>query len=271
MKRIRIAIPTLNAAATLGATLESLRPLRDHAEVVLVDSGSTDGTLELARLHDCEIRHEPPGNMYAAINAGLRDATTDWLTYLNGDDLLYPQTTLRRLEAAGGGCDVLYGAVDFIDDEGRFLRSWRPAKPTSLPRLCRAGYSPILQQGTLFRRGLFASLGGFSTDFAYVSDADFWRRALRGGAVFHREAGGTTVAAFRLHAAQATQRHAATMHREHTTMHRSHPDGISRPAAWLAMFGWRFENLGSYAERWLRARRLGLRPAVCRSYDLPRR
>jgi len=270
MKRLRIAIPTLNAAATLGATLESLRLLRDHAEVVLVDSGSTDGTLELARLHDCEVRHEPAGNMYAAINAGLRDATSDWLTYLNGDDLLYPQTTLRRLESAGGGCDVLYGAVDFIDEEGRFLRSWRPAKPASLLRLCRAGYSPVLQQGTLFRRGLFASLGGFSTDYAYVSDADFWRRALRGGAVFHREAA-TTVAAFRLHAAQATQRHAAAMRREEAQMRHSHPDGISRAAAWPAMMGWRFENLGSYAERWLRARRLGLRTTVCRSYDLPRR
>jgi glycosyltransferase involved in cell wall biosynthesis len=271
MKLIRIAIPTLNSAATLGPTLESLRHLRDRAEVVLVDSGSTDDTLEIARQHACDIRHEPPGNMYAAINAGLRDASTDWLTYLNSDDLLYPETTLRRLAAVGNGCDVLYGTVDFVDAEGRFLRSWRPAKPSSLLRLFRAGYSPMLQQGTLFRREVFAGLGGFSTGYRYVSDADFWWRALGDGAVFQREPGCATVAAFRLHPSQATQRHAATMLDEHALMHRRYADAASKSAAMFSMLSWRLENFGSYAERWLRARRLGLRPVFCRSYDLPRR
>lgn len=271
MKLIRIAIPALNAAATLGPTLESLRHLRDRAEVVLVDSGSTDGTLEIALAHGCEIRHEPPGNMYAAINVGLRDASAEWLTYINSDDLLYPETTMRRLAAVGSAHDVLYGSVDFVDHEGRFLRSWRPAKPSSLLGLFRAGYSPMLQQGTLFRRGLFERLGGFSTDYAYVSDADFWWRALCNGAAFRREPGCATVAAFRLHASQATQRHAAAMLAEHARMHRPRGDAASKPAAMVAMLGWRRENLGSYAERWLRAWRLGLRPMLCRSYDLPRR
>ena len=129
----------------------------------------------------------------------------------------------------------------------------------------------MLQQGTLFRREVFARLGGFSTEYTYVSDADFWWRALGDGAVFQREPGCATVAAFRLHVPQATQRHAAAMLDEHKHMHRRHGEAASKSTAMLAMLGWRLENFGSYAERWLRARRLGLRPVFCRSYDLPRR
>jgi hypothetical protein len=58
---------------------------------------------------------------------------------------------------------------------------------------------------------------------------------------------------------------------EHALMHRRHADAASKFAAMFSILSWRLENFGSYAERWLRARRLGLRPVFCRSYDLPRR
>jgi glycosyltransferase involved in cell wall biosynthesis len=269
VKFLRIAVPTFNSAATIGATLESLRPTLDFSEVVVVDSGSTDGTSQIVQAFGCEMRYEPPGNMYGAINTGLQDAATDWVTYINGDDLLYARMTRRRIERADPSCDLLYGAVDFIDEDGRFLRSWRPAREQSLGSLYRAGYSPMLQQGSLIRRELYSKLGGFSTQYRYVSDADFWIKAIGAGAHFCRESGCTSVAAFRLHTAQASQQHIIDMRREHEEMYRAHGSCLSKLSVMRPMLRWRLENMGSYVERWLRSVRLGIRPVFCRSYDLP--
>lgn len=266
-KKITIAIPTLNAASTLGSTLESLSSLRDIAHVVLIDSLSTDATLEIANLHSVEILQCSPGNMYAAINLGLKRATTPWLTYINADDLIYPETLRARLLDLPEDVSVSYGTVDFIDAEGRFLRSWRPASSEAVVKLYRAGYSPMLQQGTLFRVSLYQELGGFDEQYKYVSDADFWFRALRSGAIVYRYPK-LSVAAFRIHQGQITQRLKKQMLAEHIQMVQKCSGEPKPRQAVIELFFWRLENSTSYLERWLRAFRLGLRPLFCGSYEL---
>jgi glycosyltransferase involved in cell wall biosynthesis len=268
MTKLRIAIPTLNAGRTLSSTLDSLQGFGGFAEIVIIDSGSTDETLSIAERYGVPVRYHPPGNMYAAINAGLIDAETDWLTYINGDDILYASNVIERIKGANVNEDVLYGTVDFIDDEGRFLHAWKSARSNHLLSLYEAGYSPLLQQGTLFRNRVFRKNEGFSLDYKYVSDADFWFRALQAGVQFSRTEH-PTVAGFRLHENQFSQRMETEMKQEHARMWKCRIHEAKRvSSAMKNLWIWRFDNLYNYIERMIRRDALEGCVRVARSYDL---
>lgn len=267
MLPLTIAIPVLNAEATIGATLESLRALREFSEIFVVDSNSSDATVEIARQHNYDVLQVPAGNLYAAVNTGLNAGSAQWVTYINADDLVYAESIRKRIERVDNDSDVLYGPVDFIDCEGRFLRSWRPAREEALWPLYQAGFSPMLQQGTLIRRDLFEKLDGFSTQYRYVADADFWFRAIEAGAHFRYD-GPATVAAFRLHGAQITLQKKTEMEAEHRAMVRDHGGPQLSVLTRAEFWRWRWRNAGSYLERWHRAHRIGAERVFCGSYDL---
>jgi glycosyltransferase involved in cell wall biosynthesis len=268
LAQLGIVVPALDAAATIGTTLECLRPAAAAgARVVVIDGGSTDDTVARTSPFpvDC---HFVAGTMYEAINAGCRMLDVEWLTWINADDILHGDRLAPRIAAAGSDDGVLYGPVDFIDACGRFVHAWRSARPADLLPLYRAGYSPLLQQGTLFRRRVFEAVGGFDAGYRYVADADFWWRALEAGHRF-RAAPTPPVAAFRLHAAQQSQRHRAEMHEEHRRMVAAQG---ARPRAWsglVPLARWRLGNATNYVVRGLRRGGLTGRPGLAGSYSIP--
>ncbi|MBI2513175.1 MAG: glycosyltransferase [Opitutae bacterium] len=200
-----IITPTLNCAATLPATLLAVQQLRTaiSLEHFVVDSDSTDGTAQLAERSGAVVLRHPRGNMYAAINAGVKAAQGAWVTYLNGDDVLYADAIVAALQKHGTAAEIIYGDIDYIDETGRFLFSWRAPEAGWLGFLKRY-YNPFPQQGTLFRRELFDRLGGFDTHFRYSADYDFWCRAEDAGARFQKHAG-PSHAGFRLLPSQLSQ------------------------------------------------------------------
>lgn len=261
-----IVVPTLNAAGTLAATLNSLEAIEAAgARVVIVDGGSTDKTLDIVALRRLSvISHR--GGLYSALNKGFRSLETKWLTWINGDDLLYGDSLLPRITNAGSAF-VLYGRVDFIDVAGRFMHSWMSAAPGNLLTLYKAGFSPLLQQGTLFRRSVFDSIGGFDERYRFVADADFWWRALEAGFPFER-ASHPPVAAFRLHSSQFSQTAAAEMRTEHKQMVRDHGGPHRSLRALAAVLRWRLANAPSYAMRAMRRHQLDGSVGVPSSYSL---
>lgn len=85
---IGVVVPTFNSAKTLEWTLLALKSQEDcRAKVIVVDSGSTDETLEICARHKVRTEYDQPGNMYRAINVGMRLIDTEWVTYLNSDDI----------------------------------------------------------------------------------------------------------------------------------------------------------------------------------------
>lgn len=267
MAVLTIAIPTLNCVGTLPATLESLQRLGEEVDVVIIDSGSNDGTLEVASSSGYKVIHAPPGNLYAAINKGIANAKSEWVTYINGDDILYPETVLDRLKNSKPEASVIYGTVDYIDFQGRFIHSWRPAGPHELLTLFQAGYSPMLQQGTLFRKALFDSLGGFDTKFRYVADSDFWFRALETGHSFSRTSF-PSVAGFRLHGSQITHKFEGAMADEYIRMGIDHH--VKRtPIGNVSALLWRLGNWPYYLMRYIRRKDLEGSFKVAGSYDIP--
>lgn len=211
MAQLSIITPTLNCAGSIRQTLESLRRLVEQgAEHIVVDSGSTDGTVELCRQAGARILFHPAGNLYAAVNAGIRASSGEWLTYINGDDLLRADAIAAALTSAGrAGADIIYGNVEVIDEAGRLLYAWR-TPPAGWVRRFQPQIDLVLQQGTLIRRDCWERLGGFDETFRYGSDYDFFLRASFADIRFAKR-GGRAVAAFRAHATQLSRQ--AEVHR----------------------------------------------------------
>ncbi len=169
--QIGVVVPTLNSAATLTWTLCSLRSQRDVTlEIIIADSGSTDGTADICKFWDVRTIYVPPGNMYRAINTGLRQLDAEWVTYLNSDDSVYPDS-YSRLVARGEEqhASFVYADCDFVDYEGRFLFVMKSPAPHRLPGLVRL--SP-----------LFRGRVGFGQPAAVYRKTVFYLRASSGQA-----------------------------------------------------------------------------------------
>jgi glycosyltransferase involved in cell wall biosynthesis len=90
--KLSIALITLNEEANLSRTLESVMPLvRDnHGEIIVVDSGSTDRTLEIARAYGAKVFIEPWKGFAAQKNSAIQKSSGDWVLQLDADEALEP-------------------------------------------------------------------------------------------------------------------------------------------------------------------------------------
>ncbi len=254
---LTVVIPTLNSMPAVRATLESLRRLKDRgAEIIVVDSHSTDGTIEVCRPFADRLLFFPKGNMYAAINEGMKTSRREWLTYINSDDLLFPSPMEKLVSSDPRDADLFYGNVDFIDSEGRFLHGFRMPSPADVLPLASLGINAIPPQGTFFRRKVFERLGGFDTHFRLAGDFDFFVRGKLAGFSFRRIPF-PTVGAFRLHPTQYSQKLRDDHEREKHEIASRNGLSIGRFARFRAWLTFRWRNLGGYALRWFRSGQLG--------------
>jgi glycosyltransferase involved in cell wall biosynthesis len=209
--QIGVVVPTLNAAATLEWTLCSLRSQRGvGVEIVVVDSGSTDGTLDICKNWGVRTIYVPPGNIYRAINAGMCQMGTEWVASVDSDDLVYPHSYARLI--ALGECEqasLVYGDDDCIDFEGRYLFTHKRAKPGRVLGILKCGAGGFLGQAAVWRRSAFEELGGFDERYRLIADHDFYFRLISSGYRVARLAP-PTVAATRRHPGELSIREAAT-------------------------------------------------------------
>ncbi|HMV85242.1 MAG TPA: glycosyltransferase [Blastocatellia bacterium] len=264
---ISCVVPTLNSAATLHATLLSLRSQQGiNLGVIVADSNSTDGTLEICRLWEAPTIYVPPGSMYRAINAGLKQCNSEWLAYLNSDDLLYPDS-FARLTAIGEetDADVVYGNGDYTDEQGRFVYSFSAAKPAELLPLFRLRQMGFAQPSAIFRRRFFEQLNGFDETLVYRADADFYLRGLLMGKKYVK-LDGPSVSCFRLHSKQLSNRSNELTDIEADKVF-GRKELNARFSDRLAPLTWKFRNLPHYAIRILRESLLSSRIRLPRTIE----
>ncbi|MDY6784006.1 MAG: glycosyltransferase [Cyanobacteriota bacterium] len=252
LERISYVVPTLNSAATLDLTLLSLKSQKEVSiEIIVVDSGSTDGTLDICQRWNVPVLYAEPGNMYQAINLGLNQCQTEWLGYMNSDDWLYPDST-ARLIAFGkeSKADIVYGKCDYTDGCGRFLYSFAPAQSRQLLPLFKRGIFGFAQQAAIFRKSVYQHLNGFNEAEYYLSaDAEFYLRALQSNFSFSRLSG-PSVACFRRHQNQLTHQKARDIQLE--KQKRREKAGQTTLKDWIMVTQWRLENVPHYLIRFLR-------------------
>jgi glycosyltransferase involved in cell wall biosynthesis len=170
-----IIVPTFNVAATLDACLRSVvRQTCTDFELVLVDGGSTDGTLDIAKSFASElgtrlvVHSGSDQGPYDAMNRGVAMASGAWLLFLGGDDTLYEADTLARVATFVGDhqpSDLVYG--DVINRS----TGTRHAGEFDLDRLLFE--TNMCHQAIFYRRELFAGIGPYNLRYRIWADWDF--------------------------------------------------------------------------------------------------
>lgn len=148
---VSIIIPTYNRAHLIGAAIESA--LGPGREVIVVDDGSTDGTLELLEKYDVQVIRSPGRErQQRARNRGLEAATGEFVKFLDSDDLLEPGSLAAELELARktSADIVLSGWVDLLAD-GRRKIGHAPQLDRPIEDVLLSGEA-VPTTATLYRR-----------------------------------------------------------------------------------------------------------------------
>ena len=184
---VSIITPVLNRVGRLPHCLASVAN-QDYGgpiEHLVIDGGSTDGTLDLLRESPSpgiRWQSEPDGGMYEAINKGLELAKGDVVAYLNSDDLYFPWSVRVAVQGLLSGSEIVYGDMgvlceqEFAGFDGFYVMFY--------PRFDLRYYSYIgvLGQPTVFwRRELTQRIGTFDTTYRNIGDCEYWLRAARSG------------------------------------------------------------------------------------------
>lgn len=175
---LSIIIPALNEAHSIGATLDAVRKLRGRVEVIVVDGGSVDGTVEISRAGGARVVECGRGRGLQ-MHAGACDARGDVLWFLHADTTPPADAAERIVEAlsdarvAGGNFRVLFGGGRAA---ARFL-TWL------YPQLRMLGLC-YGDSGIFVRREVYERVGGFKP-FPIFEDLDLVRRLRRAGRMAH--------------------------------------------------------------------------------------
>jgi uncharacterized protein len=174
--RLSIIIPTLNEADLLRGALASIKDAYG-TEVIVVDGGSADGTVEVARRHGATVISCEPGRA-RQMNTGAEAATGDVLLFLHADTRLplgFRPHVLRALARP----DTVAGAFEFRTDH--FTSSMRFVESVVNWRSRRL-QMPYGDQAVFVRAETFRDVGGFP-DIPLMEDLEFIRRARMKGRI----------------------------------------------------------------------------------------
>ena len=179
MSLVSVVTPSLNQAATIAETLRSVREQTyPHIEHLVVDGGSSDGTLEILReaaaLSSLRWTSEPDSGMYDALNKGFAGAAGEVLAYLNADDTWFPWTVEAAVTALSRHPEAgfVYGDLLVVEPSGELRLDFQP--PFRLAYLRRHGFLP---QPTVFlRRSVWEEAGPFDDSLQLLGDCEYWLR-----------------------------------------------------------------------------------------------
>ena len=202
---VSIVTPSYNQAAFLEETIRSvLDQDYPHIEYVVVDDGSTDGSVEIIRRHADRLAwwtQQENAGQAAALNRGFAQTRGELLAFLNSDDTLLPGAVTALVEAFGDDRELLLVYGDALtQQDGREIgtlraREWDPRE------LVRTGANPVPQQASMWRREAWDLAGPFEEGSFFFFEYEFLVRLSVHGRARRLD---RPLATFRLHAASKT-------------------------------------------------------------------
>ena len=167
----------LNEAATIASTLDALRRGAPDAEIIVVDGGSSDTSVAIARPL-CDTLIDASRGRALQMNAGARASHGDALVFVHADTIV-PSTFAADIASALSDPAVVGGRFDVVLDSTALPYRIIGAMISIRSRISRTGTG---DQAIFVRRDVFDRLGGFP-DLELCEDLDFSRRLKRAGRI----------------------------------------------------------------------------------------
>ena len=182
---ISVIVAVRNGVQILQQCIDSVaRQTYPYKELIIIDGGSSDGTVELLEANTQKISYwssESDRGIYHAWNKGLARAGGEWICFLGADDIFWDSTVLaqisEQLKVLSPGIRVVYGQNMLVNGSGVSLypmgASWETVKDKFWAGMC------LPHPGIMHHRSLFEQHGPFDESFRIAGDYEMLLRELK--------------------------------------------------------------------------------------------
>jgi len=174
--KVSIITVVYNGIAHLEQTIQSvLNQTYDNIEYIIIDGGSTDGTVELIEEYEDQISYwvsEPDAGIYDAMNKGIKKASGEIVGLINADDWYEDDTVSTVIKTfEKDNSDVVHGSMRIFKENGERIVKMAYADISNLKK------GMLLNHPTVFaKRYLYEKYGNFDTSYKIVAD---WEMMVR--------------------------------------------------------------------------------------------
>lgn len=239
---ISVVTPSFNQAKYLEATLRSVLD-QDYPNVehIVMDGGSTDGSLEILRKYGSKLAYwcsEKDKGQADALARGFQRCTGDILCWLNSDDVFLPGalTKVARYFSRNPDVEAACGGAYIIDSQGSPVKRFGHCTlgvSATFDRFRFYGQDGVYQPATFWRRTAYDAVGGVDPNLQFIMDRDLFTR-LASRMPFGRLP--SLLACFRLHDEGKTCRIPEIQQRESTAFFSRY----GQDACSTVGFAWRY-------------------------------
>ncbi|MXN67191.1 glycosyltransferase [Stappia sp. GBMRC 2046] len=191
---VSIVVPCYNSEQYLESTFESiLRQTYENIEIIAVNDGSTDATAGIISKYARKdkrikvVNHRANSGLSAARNSGVRAASSEFICFLDSDDLLMADSIEDRVthlhRSAEDVAGVYAGSVT-IGESVLEAPSSSEFSGSVVDFLSSSGQCPFNANQPMLKRTIFNKIGGFDESLKQAEDFDLWLRILRAGYMF---------------------------------------------------------------------------------------
>lgn len=179
--KVSIITVVFNNKVNFIKTIDAVRHQNyDNLEYIVVDGGSTDGTLEVIKSGNDVIDYyisEKDNGIYDAMNKGLNKATGKFVWFVNSGDVPYDDEILQKVFSNGSDGDVYYGDIEIVDEAGySFGNRTLKVPPKELNWKKMIDGMVVSHQSMIARKEL---CGNYNTEYRFVADIDWAIRLLK--------------------------------------------------------------------------------------------
>ena len=172
---VSIITVVYNAVSAIEETILSIiSQSYTNFEYIIIDGGSTDGTIDIIKKYDKQIStwiSETDNGIYDAMNKGIDLATGEWINFMNAGDSFYESDTIEKfVKLYDNQSDIVYGKSQIFSDAGIYINNPMP--------LSAENYLPTCHQAFFVKTDLLKS-AHFDTKYKICADRKFFYDAYK--------------------------------------------------------------------------------------------
>ncbi|WP_071467069.1 glycosyltransferase family 2 protein [Polynucleobacter asymbioticus] len=200
LPKVSIVMPSFNQVQFIERSILSvLNQSYPNVELIVIDGGSTDGSVEIIKQYQDRISYwesEPDRGQAHAINKGLAIATGEWVGWQNSDDVYTEDAIEKLIECAhkNPSAGLVIGDMSMIDAQDKKIRNIRYIRPSYKSILAEG--MVLSNQSSLWKRSLHSNVGYLDESLHFNFDYEWFLRLLHNADAAHTP---TVLGSLRVH------------------------------------------------------------------------